>query len=115
KLCIEVSYASKVATIFEELCIGCGICVKKCPFDAIEIINLPKDLEKDTTHRYGVNTFKLHSGSKTRLYMLFYVGISVDALDMKRRPIARTAQASVCRIGLPANLLLSLIHELLLC
>ena len=24
------------------------------------IINLPKDLEKDTTHRYGPNSFKLH-------------------------------------------------------
>ncbi|KAF8779564.1 hypothetical protein HU200_002493 [Digitaria exilis] len=34
--------------------------IGKCPFDAIEIINLPKDLEKDTTHRYGPNTFKLH-------------------------------------------------------
>jgi ATP-binding cassette subfamily E protein 1 len=39
---------------------GCGICVKKCPFDAIAIINLPKDLEKNTTHRYGPNSFKLH-------------------------------------------------------
>ncbi|GKB78459.1 ABC transporter E family member 2 [Tanacetum coccineum] len=27
---------------------------------AIEIINLPKALDKETTHRYGVNTFKLH-------------------------------------------------------
>lgn len=24
------------------------------------IINLPKDLEKETTHRYGPNSFKLH-------------------------------------------------------
>lgn len=33
---------------------------QKCPFEAIQIINLPKDLDKDTTHRYGPNTFKLH-------------------------------------------------------
>ena len=28
KLCIEVTPASKLASISEELCIGCGICVK---------------------------------------------------------------------------------------
>ena len=60
KLCVEVSPTSKIAWISEELCIGCGICVKKCPFEAILIINLPKDLENATTHRYGPNTFKLH-------------------------------------------------------
>jgi ATP-binding cassette subfamily E protein 1 len=60
KLCIEVTPASKAAYISEELCIGCGICVKKCPFDAILIINLPRNLAKETTHRYGVNSFKLH-------------------------------------------------------
>ncbi|KAM7268195.1 hypothetical protein ACFE04_010361 [Oxalis oulophora] len=60
KFCIEVAPTSKLAFISEELCIGCGICVKKCPFEAIQIINLPKDLNKDTTHRYGPNTFKLH-------------------------------------------------------
>ncbi|GFH09672.1 uncharacterized protein HaLaN_04857, partial [Haematococcus lacustris] len=64
KLCVEVNPASKIAWISEELCIGCGICVKKCPFDAIMIINLPKDLEKETTHRYGPNSFKLHSTVK---------------------------------------------------
>lgn len=60
KLCVEATPTSKSAWISEELCIGCGICVKKCPFDAIMIINLPKNLEKETTHRYGPNAFKLH-------------------------------------------------------
>jgi len=60
KLCIEVTSNDKMATISEDLCIGCGICVKKCPFEAINIINLPSNLEKNTTHRYSQNSFKLH-------------------------------------------------------
>ncbi|KAN0019108.1 hypothetical protein ACTFIV_008144 [Dictyostelium citrinum] len=60
KLCIEVKPSSKMSYISEELCNGCGICVKKCPFEAIQIINLPKNLTKETTHRYGPNSFKLH-------------------------------------------------------
>jgi ATP-binding cassette subfamily E protein 1 len=45
--------------ISETLCISCGICVKKCPFEAITIINLPTELRKDVAHHYGVNKFKL--------------------------------------------------------
>jgi len=45
--------------ISEELCVGCGICVKKCPFDAIMIIGLPEQLE-DPVHRYGKNGFILY-------------------------------------------------------
>jgi ATP-binding cassette subfamily E protein 1 len=48
--------------ISEEICLGesCGICVEKCPFDAIEIINLPQELQNDPAHRYGENAFSLY-------------------------------------------------------
>jgi len=60
KICIDVKPSSKIAFISEILCIGCNICVKKCPFEAIQIINLPSNLESETTHRFGPNSFKLH-------------------------------------------------------
>jgi ATP-binding cassette subfamily E protein 1 len=45
--------------IVESLCMGCGICVRKCPFKAISIVNLADELEEDCSHRFGPNTFKL--------------------------------------------------------
>ncbi|CAF4788686.1 unnamed protein product, partial [Rotaria sp. Silwood2] len=60
KLCIEVTPESNNSHISEELCIGCVICVEKCPFDVTTIINLPTNLDKETAHRYGPNSFKLY-------------------------------------------------------
>jgi len=51
----------KKARIDESLCIGCNICVKKCPTDAISIINLPEELEEEPVHRYGENQFTLYN------------------------------------------------------
>lgn len=60
KLCLSATKTLKMAQIVENLCIGCGACVKKCPFKAIKIVNLPGELDKDITMRYGQNGFRLH-------------------------------------------------------
>lgn len=48
------------AVIFEDLCTGCTICVKKCPFDAIVIVNLANEVGIDKVHQYSVNSFRLY-------------------------------------------------------
>jgi ATP-binding cassette, sub-family E, member 1 len=48
------------ALISEDLCTGCGICIRKCPFDAIVIVNLAKELSEDKVHQYGVNSFRFY-------------------------------------------------------
>ena len=61
KMCIEVSGTSKVAYICARSCASdAASASRSARFGAIEIINLPKNLEKETTHRYGPNAFKLH-------------------------------------------------------
>jgi len=61
ELCIKPDPVDKKAQIDEQLCIGCGICPNRCPFSAIDIINLPEELKKDPIHRYGQNGFALYS------------------------------------------------------
>ncbi|MGA8542093.1 MAG: ribosome biogenesis/translation initiation ATPase RLI [Thermoplasmata archaeon] len=46
--------------ISETLCIGCGICVHKCPFDAIKILNTPEADPSEIVHRYGYNGFRMY-------------------------------------------------------
>lgn len=55
---IVIDEKTKKPLISEELCSGCGICTKRCPFDAVTIINLPEALD-DPIHRYGQNMFEL--------------------------------------------------------
>ncbi len=57
---ITIDEATGKPIISEELCSGCGICVKKCPFKAIWIVNLPEELEEECVHSYGVNSFRLY-------------------------------------------------------
>ncbi len=49
----------KPPVIVEALCSGEAICVKKCPYHCIRIVNLPEELESSTSHRYSVNGFKM--------------------------------------------------------
>ena len=46
--------------IVERLCSGCGICVQKCPFDAITIVNIPEELSGEEVYRFGPNAFALY-------------------------------------------------------
>ncbi|MFH1126383.1 MAG: ribosome biogenesis/translation initiation ATPase RLI [Candidatus Altiarchaeota archaeon] len=57
---IAVSDESKKPVISESLCTGCGICVKKCPFGAIFIINLPEEVGLPV-QQYGINGFRLYN------------------------------------------------------
>lgn len=58
--CIIQREVDGKAVISEDLCTGCGICVKKCPFEAIVIVNLAKELGDHKIHQYGINSFRLY-------------------------------------------------------
>ncbi|MCK4997815.1 ribosome biogenesis/translation initiation ATPase RLI [Candidatus Pacearchaeota archaeon] len=55
--CVTIEAKAKID---ENTCVGCAICVKRCPFGAIDIINLPSVSENDLVHRYGENGFALY-------------------------------------------------------
>jgi len=57
--CIVMDEKTGKPHISESLCIGCGICINKCPHDALIIEQLPSELETDMIHRYSLNGFRL--------------------------------------------------------
>lgn len=60
KECVYMTKEGEIG-IDEELCIGCGICVKRDSYQSIQIINLPEELKQDPIHRYSKNGFELFS------------------------------------------------------
>ncbi len=58
--CIILNEETAKAQIDENICNGCGICVKVCPFEAITIVNLAEELKTDKIHQYGQNAFRLY-------------------------------------------------------
>ena len=82
-ICVSRSLHTRSMSVFLPSC-GCVIAclvketralgaesfAKKTPDDAVRIINLPTNLETDTTHRYGENAFKLHGLPVPRPWMV---------------------------------------------
>jgi len=91
---IEFTDPEGYPVIDEVLCIGCGICTNKCPFDAIDIVNIASELGEEKVHQYGVNSFRLYrlpipkAGSVTGLVGKNGVGktTSINILSGSLRP-----------------------------
>lgn len=58
--CIEADKEKKAQPIIhEDVCIGCALCWRKCPFEAWNIVNLLQELNESPIHRFGENGFEL--------------------------------------------------------
>lgn len=59
------------------------------------IINLPKNLEKETTHRYGVNSFKLHRWASVDLHSCSIYCLYMDPAVSSTPGNMKTSEKSV--------------------
>ncbi|MEM0158148.1 MAG: ribosome biogenesis/translation initiation ATPase RLI [Thermoplasmataceae archaeon] len=59
-MAIDFPEPDSQAVINEPLCIGCGICVRRCPFGAIRIVTVPDEYQKEVVHQYSLNSFRLY-------------------------------------------------------
>jgi ATP-binding cassette subfamily E protein 1 len=59
--CITLKEDNSIAVIDEDICNGCGICVKKCPYEAITIVNLAQEWSERKVHQYSLNSFRLYN------------------------------------------------------
>ena len=112
KQCVDIEEVgtlvkTKLAKISESNCIGCGICVKKCPYDAITIVNVPSEYGQFITHRYGENGFRLYDlptlkpgqvhgiigsngGGKSSILSIFSGILLPNFEDLKHDPTTKT-------------------------
>ena len=89
---IKIDEETGKAIISEELCTGCGICVNKCPFKAIRVVNLPEELKEVCVHQYGLNSFRLYRLPVVRL------GKSVGVIG--RNGVGKSTALSILSLSL---------------
>jgi ATP-binding cassette subfamily E protein 1 len=70
---IIIEDETKKPVIVESMCSGCGICIKKCPYEAIKIINLPEETGAPV-HQYGINGFRIYNLPTPRKGVVGMVG-----------------------------------------
>lgn len=63
-----------LAEVDAELCTGCGICPKVCPFHAITIINVAEAKPEDLVYSYGYNAFGLYKLALPKKGLVAIVG-----------------------------------------